>query len=83
MCTLHPSADSPDMSTLLLQSPASAMMRQVVSKMARKTQQQSQQPLGGGKENSTIFDAPSAPTHRINANASAAPASRYETLFNS
>lgn len=59
-----------------LQSPASAMMRQVVSKMARKTQQQSQQPLGGGKENSTIFDAPSAPTHRINANASAAPASR-------
>ena len=53
------------------------MMRQVVSKMARKTQQQSQQPLGGGKENSTIFDAPSAPTHRINANASAAPASRY------
>lgn len=55
-------------------------MRQVVSKMARKTQQQSQQPLGGGKENSTIFDAPSAPTHRINANASAAPASRCVTL---
>lgn len=63
-----------------MQSPASAMMRQVVSKMARKNQQQSQQPLGGGKENSAIFDAPSAPTHRINANASPAPASRYALL---
>ena len=38
-------------------------MRQVVSKMARRNQT-------GGKENSGVFDAPSAPTHRINANAS-------------
>ena len=30
----------------------------------------------GNKENS--FDAPAVPTHRINANATAAPASRYD-----
>jgi len=63
-----------------MQSPASAMMRQVVSKMARKNQAAQLQPLagGGGKENSAVFDAPSAPTHRINADASTAPASRYD-----